>query len=623
MEAKIDNLVSLIEGMSVRLTAVEERTMLGTFNTEPTHRPRSYADAVRSHNPPTRHHTYNTHHHTDNTHPHNPPTRHPTYNTRHHTYNTRTHIHNTNNTMHTNTQSRGPRQFTNSTRYGDRGHHYNSMRPIPPSNTRTRSNITPNNNIPDMDLAHLLYKVVQLRSHELAWQSCPVKASEQVKGFINSITPPLPALKFIQELQALETHINDRAKTIVQDHLRSVLTEVRQALADSDSDKLEEALSVAKLRLSRFQRKLPVALRDQWLREEALLVGTQVHVMDKDEPRPRTPERIAPATREPSAPSTTSGIRPRSPPRASTSGITRPLIPGTPLGSVKRPIDLVQDSPTNNGINNNNTNIKTSNKFEVLNSLSVVESPRKQRITRHNLTQNFNYTNNNHNSDNINKSFSQPVMHFSDESSDAEPSLNDMIQEIIASSNPGSPSEVTTPSGYIKVHDTGSTSAELWELKVQSQAPVVIVADSNMRWVDNIPQNLELHVFPGCKLQHVDRMMRTAVLRPETQHILVAVGINNRSDAADKIQEKLATVIDVIKRLNRNCHFLGISYNGLPDLQADNIDLLNSLAKSKLQDCFIEPLQREQVVTKHLNDIHHNNNTVSKILSTIIEHFLL
>lgn len=579
MEAKIDNLVRLIEGMSVRLTAVEERTMLGTSNVQQTQRPTSYADAVRSHNTHARHHNYNTH----------------------------TYRHNNHNSTHTNTHSRGPRHFTNSNRQGNRGHQYN-IRPQPSNYTQPRSNNTQNNNIPNMDLAKLLQKAVQLRSHERLWQSCPTKVSEQVNGFINSITPPLPTMEFIQELQSLETHITNQTKTIVQDHLKSALNKVRQSLADSDPEQLETATSLARQQLIKFQGKIPAFLRDQWLREESWLVGTGVHVIDKEGPRTRSSERTAPVAMETTAPAVTSETRPKSP-------------AATPLRPLKRSINSITRSPEGNDIDNdiniNNTCIMTSNRFEVLNSLSVTESPRKQRITRRSLTQSYN--NNNYNL----RSISQPTVQFSEDSSDAEPNLSEVIEEVISSSNPGSPTAAVTRSGYIKLHETASTSANNWELKVHSQAPVVIVADSNMKLIKQIPENFELHVFPGCRLEHVDRMLRTATLKPETQHILVAVGINNRSEAANRIPSKLATVIDVIKGLNRICHFLGVSYNDLPDHHADNMDLLNSVAKSKLQDSFIEPLQKEQVKTKYTHDIHYNITTVDKILSSIINHFLL
>lgn len=619
MEGKIDSLVALVENMNVRLAAVEKRNMLGTQDAQQPKQHASFADAVRS------------------------------YNTRTQTQATRTRTYNQD--THTNTQTRGPRQFTNSNRHGDRGQQRSSSissRPRTHQYAQQQQQQQPrpstaNTTVPNMDLAKKLYRAVQLRSHERTWASCPTGVSKQVNGLISSITPPLPNVSFIQELQSLEAYITDRTKSIVQDHIKCRLHEVRQSLADSGSEELQAAISLARNQLMKFQGKLPAYLREQWLREEAWLVGTEVHVTE-DRPTARTAEQEPAPVVQASVAAGQLGEAATETAAAAATQVEQVFTPVNTPRARKRSNNQISKSPeaANNLINNNKTCVVTLNRFDVLNSLSVVESPSKrlQRCTKSDTTRAVRNINNNINNSNSNNTVDTVVARaevVGEESSDSDsvlPVVEDAVEEVVAAASPlqlqlpSSPSSSdVTHLGHIETHETASRGRNHWELTTRTEARVIIVADSNMKLVNEIPEDFELHVYPGCKLEDVDRMLRSATLLPENRHILIAVGINNRSDPPSRIPGRLSTVMDVVRgQLRRECHFLGISHRSLPDLQTDNMKLLNSLAKSKLRDAFIEPLPTEQVELQQSGKgdyIHHTVITISRIISSIMNHFLL
>jgi len=174
------------------------------------------------------------------------------------------------------------------------------------------------------------------------------------------------------------------------------------------------------------------------------------------------------------------------------------------------------------------------------------------------------------------------------------------------------------------IHET-TTVKQNWRLSsITPDAETIIIGDSNMRLAVDIKSGFELHVYPGCKLNHVEQLLRTSVLNSSVKNILVAVGINNRGTQSQHVTSQLRNIVDICRLMNKPCHFLGVSSSGLSNKDLQNIRSMNQSAHGILADRYIEPLESTDVKINPADRyrIHHEVVTVNKILNQIYEHFL-
>jgi hypothetical protein len=183
---------------------------------------------------------------------------------------------------------------------------------------------------------------------------------------------------------------------------------------------------------------------------------------------------------------------------------------------------------------------------------------------------------------------------------------------------PTTPASTSSNTDHLRRFVYDNKKKTEWELNIHKQPTTLILGDSNMKLARNIPDDWEIHAYPGAYLSHAAILLQTKDLPESIKNIVVAVGVNNRSwKYTVSTKPDLTRVGTRAKALGGRVHFLGISTSGLPSFQDTNIKQLNTDARSSFGRNYIHPLPTEQVIIAPSDPIHHDQSTVDRIIDSI------
>jgi hypothetical protein len=563
---------------------------------------------------------------------------------------------------HSHTQNRsnymnnGTREFVNSTyRRGERAPAHNNRAQ---SGTRSENvNWKPranthaliNRSADTASLAHQLYRCVQLRQHSRSWSSLPRGVDAQVDGLFKSITPPAPTIPFWDEMERLQGNLVSDIKSAVAQHITHTLAETRQLLTEANPVGLDRALREADQLLARRHKKISAYNRKTWLAEESALVGTGVHLIATPPVHNEHTHMQSGASTYAQAVNNTRDIRTPDTHAANS----------TEVCSLAAELEIETSSHTsqadsvaftmvahgarkrsNAEVSPTTPPLPVRNRFAALDNY-VLETPEKRRLIVRSRSlerpksgtsepcileeaadlPEFDHT----------YSSSQPSNSRAgqDDGTRIQEEMDDTVEDDVESvaEEPAAAAAAATHPGTNKVVHFNTAHKFSWKLKsLTNDAHTLILADSNMRGASSVKTGYELHVYPGCKLHHAEHMIKSAVINSSVRNIVIAVGINNRSDPAHTLTATLQSIIDTCKNLRTTCHFLGVSTDGsLPPRENNNVDGLNRMARDLFRSAaYVRPLA-SSAVSISLNDkfhIHHTTQTVDAIIDTIYKHFL-
>jgi len=63
----------------------------------------------------------------------------------------------------------------------------------------------------------------------------------------------------------------------------------------------------------------------------------------------------------------------------------------------------------------------------------------------------------------------------------------------------------------------------------QTGTKTVVIADSNLKIVRNIPTVCEVHAYPGMAFKHATEILTVTKLPTSVENIVVVIGINQRN----------------------------------------------------------------------------------------------
>ena len=169
----------------------------------------------------------------------------------------------------------------------------------------------------------------------------------------------------------------------------------------------------------------------------------------------------------------------------------------------------------------------------------------------------------------------------------------------------------------------------LWTLKTGPACKTVVIGDSNLKLGTTADPCTEIHAFCGAKLTHAVNLLKDATLAKNVKTVVVAVGINNRNlnfahTTSDNLK-KLALAANQLRGRNVEVYFAGVSIGsrGPEDpVERQNIGLLNDEARRRFAQRYISPLPESEIgyhSSGNPEDIHHNGETVSKVINSILE----
>jgi transposase InsO family protein/predicted aspartyl protease len=174
--------------------------------------------------------------------------------------------------------------------------------------------------------------------------------------------------------------------------------------------------------------------------------------------------------------------------------------------------------------------------------------------------------------------------------------------------------------GRVVIHR--SRREEKWAMAVAPSELVLVVGDSNLRPIAEVPENWVVHVFPGAKCRDVVELLQSMIVGRDFQlkRVLVQVGINHRNESTP-VQD-IADMRRVCRRLEIDFIYVGVPIPpNAPRWMIDGIRRLNEAAHTEVGNLYLPPLSTSRIVLARDDPygIHHDAATVSAVVHTMID----
>jgi hypothetical protein len=195
----------------------------------------------------------------------------------------------------------------------------------------------------------------------------------------------------------------------------------------------------------------------------------------------------------------------------------------------------------------------------------------------------------------------------------------------VATKEPGENQLEQKYSDKVFVYDSTKNKETWWLRKIKKTTKVVLIGDSNLRNVTNIPPDWEVHGFPGAKMSHITGLLR----QYEDEHqaageigscfrtLVLSIGINDRRAPNLIVEQHLDDLLRVATLVAERVIFQ--SLDGAKELSAwelGRVSLINDLlSKSKM--AFLTAPHIDNFKTIHDN-IHWTKVTSSNFVQGII-----
>jgi hypothetical protein len=183
-----------------------------------------------------------------------------------------------------------------------------------------------------------------------------------------------------------------------------------------------------------------------------------------------------------------------------------------------------------------------------------------------------------------------------------------------------------TPQGQTTVKTYRGPKNE-WTIQPEPPTYCIVIGDSNLRNITEVPEGWEVHSLPGAHLKDLTEAALT--LDPDKQHdhsinVIVQAGINHRDRFDDVTKKEMDDLIEALcdSTAVGRVYFAGVSIpRSLPANEVDNIRAFNKYAKQVLPSGrYLEPIPDDEVeiVANDHYGIHHSAKTANYILASIV-----
>jgi hypothetical protein len=168
-----------------------------------------------------------------------------------------------------------------------------------------------------------------------------------------------------------------------------------------------------------------------------------------------------------------------------------------------------------------------------------------------------------------------------------------------------------------------SKNKDRWTLTPCSSTHTLVIGDSNLADVDQVPPGWEVHAYGGAKFHHVAALL-PSLQAGEIHHLkrlVIQVGINHREDR-EPPKEDIEAVRAAATKLGLESFFVGISYSPAclhPSL-CDNIDRLNNVMQYLFGRRYIPPMSSKDVMIKQWDEyqIHYDYEVCLENLRRVV-----
>lgn len=469
-------------------------------------------------------------------------------------------------------------------------------------------------------LSHSLFRVVQLQHHIGIWRRLPEKISRGLDEVFYAISPPMPDQDLVEDLRGVYNRLTKEIKEIVGNHMEGKLESTKRIITRCNPYDQLRATNQARDLIERRLGKVQKRRANAWLDEALDWVGTRQF----DTVQQGREEVHGANTREP--PTGTGTEETRDPPMEAEEG-------GAGANNRKRKID--RGSPARGP-----APIETSNRFNVLadageegiggdqeEELGTAEEERVNKTP-------------DQRSKKRNNASSPPTTH--QETNGGAPGADHGSPQDRAASQPHPTgmgetetitiSPISASQGAARSVESKTTGKYIyrsenkaqWSLKTRRPNVTLIIGDSNLRLINETPEEWETHVFPGAYLDHGHKLLAN-LKGPTPDKIVIALGINNKAQDMSSWWKDLKLTHTTATKLTTETYFLGISTtrnSGLNNAHHETVAEINRKAEQLFGKRYIRPLPQDKVsiVPSDLCKIHHSADTVSRIRDSIEDH---
>jgi hypothetical protein len=165
-----------------------------------------------------------------------------------------------------------------------------------------------------------------------------------------------------------------------------------------------------------------------------------------------------------------------------------------------------------------------------------------------------------------------------------------------------------------------------WSIEPQEHTTTIVIGDSNLKNVNNIPKDWEVHSLPGARLSHAVGAISRLETINQPVSVVVHIGINHRNRVDVTTDEELKDIMAELQINSAICKlfFAGTSIpTTLPNDEALNILALNDKVKSFVHESnYIPPLDDKDVEVREDDPfgIHYTTRTANNIMANIVKH---
>lgn len=423
------------------------------------------------------------------------------------------------------------------------------------------------------EVSQTLFRLVQIQYHIHNWSNLPKSLAFRLNKFVEDINPPRANQQFKQQLSDLTARYSNDILLLVQHHLNTILQTTKQQAGQLDPTNITQAKQMASTNLQqRLGNRLNPDRRMALLDSAAATIGSS---------RPLNPN--------------THGHHMASPIDSTPNPTSNPNPNPSPYPTSLSPPNPAPISPPNP-----NPNIVSITKRRAPDTSPDVSNHSDEQYTQQ--------------SQGPSTKKPKPVL-------GARRSLNLGNHTSIPPTTPSPESIHTLP----HIH-TGPK--ETWALdKVLDTTHTIIIGDSNLRSLRDIPYGWEVFCLPGACFKHVVHAVSKTLPRNPLDRftVILQAGINHRTQTKMDLAMDIDQTIHALlthPAIHRAVH-LGVSYPiTLDTLQKPIMDFINNRFILGLQQQNCIPALPPHNVHIHTHDkygTHHTPETVLTIFSPIFK----
>lgn len=443
-------------------------------------------------------------------------------------------------------------------------------------------------------LVTCLVRLAQVKHHQGMWESIPSRLKEDVRAITTKINPPQPDEALRTELRQAAEAFEERLARTVREHMARKTREVEGTLNDARPSEPEWSLATREARTlitQRFGRKIrptEVSALFTSVREDQGGRDQEINLINLHDnpPAPRTP-------------TSTAALPPTTPYRKRRLSSPSPQDPNPRLSSSMEGLSQACET-----LKDTFTPLKKPRKSNGKYARALSQTSGANAFTPRGLDLELFPTNG-------------PMEEDPEETgpSSTGPDRTKPNQD-------PSPLDQPTPPELPEHRVNGCRhypprSAGPWTMEVQPSTEVIIIGDSNMKHMRDIPLGWEKHSFPGAKFQDAAYLIQNTdnLINKE---IVVAVGINHRGCSRSAIENDLKQLTNVLSKTSKRSYLVEVLPNPtLRDADKRQISVLNDVIFKKLGQNVIRLKTQVSGSSNAPTQIHHDPTSIKQILDEI------